>query len=42
MQYLDFHILGSTFDPLDLLMYFMGISIALILDFLLFSNRGLQ
>jgi hypothetical protein len=33
LQYLDYHILGETYDPLDLLMYSLGIVLGLVIDF---------
>ena len=34
LQYFNIHIFGSTFDPIDYLMYALGVIPALILDYL--------
>jgi hypothetical protein len=43
LQYFDFSAFGNTFDPLDILMYAVGIAVGLLLDFTLlsyFENQG--
>jgi hypothetical protein len=39
LQYFDIPVLGSTFDPLDYLMYALGALLGLITDIILFPVR---
>jgi len=38
LQYFDIYVLGSTFDPLDYLMYCIGVLLAFLIDIYFFSK----
>lgn len=38
LQYLGYSVLGTTFDPLDILIYFMGVGLGILVDVVVLSR----